>query len=269
MREGAADIPGASGTAFPSIGNESAAQSLSADGCLMLKAQSLSPVFSSSILSNLIELIDPTSCRITHVYFLHHEHRRTSACRLRASWKGQEATQTGDGLHNRQSTSGPEIPTPTLSLSFRCHVRRVHWHLSIPLLRLLRHPSCKHPNKTSDVHYHCSGFQSRPASLHQLVLRLLLGRQRLGVLSHLWRALQPCRHAGNVSRRGVAIHTRRASRRIPDPRCHCSDRGRQRAISRAAGRPDRAEDRHFDHPGSLHRDVPYRSTGLHHLHACG
>lgn len=218
------------------------------------------PVFSSSILSDFIALTP---------YILHHEHRRTSYCRLRASRKRQEAAQAGDRINNRQPTPHPQIPTQALPVSLRCHVRRVHRYFSVPLLRFLRHPSRKHPSGTSDVHHRCPGFQSSPTPVHQPVLRLLSGRQCLGIFPHLRRSLQSCRHAGNVSRRSIALYTRCASHGVTNPRCHFSGRSRQRAVSRTTGRPDRFEDRHIHHPGSLHRDVPHRRASLHHLHARG
>ena len=79
------------GTVFPCRGNSFLAQSFPVQ--YFLKAQSVFPLFSSNILGNFIK---PTDCRITKTYNLHHEYRRASTWRLRASWKGQEATQAGD-----------------------------------------------------------------------------------------------------------------------------------------------------------------------------
>lgn len=146
-------------------------------------------------------------------------------------------------------------------------MRRVHRYLPLPLLCFFWHSGRKHPDCTPNGHYYRSGFQSSPAPIHQSILWLLPSCQRLGVLSHLGGALQSCRHAGNVSCWRIDIYTWYPSHRIADPRRHYSSRGRQRAVSRTPRRPYSAEDRHFHHPRSLHRDVPHRPTSLHNLHA--
>ena len=139
---------------------------------------------------------------------------------------------------------------------------------TVPLLRLLRHPRSQHPIRrlVQPHHWRRPRFLPASPSIHLPRLRLLPHGQRLDLLPHIWRSLQPRRYLRDAF---DEIHVSVSSGVAPhgaDGRQHLREFPRERHVSDAVECADDAECGYECGEGGVHRGGVDGGIGVYDFH---
>ena len=136
----------------------------------------------------------------------------------------------------------------------------------LQLLRLRRHSNRQYSSFRHRQlrHHHSTRPQRRRHPLHLPLLCSFTCLDSLDILPHLRRAIQSSSHTRSHPHRRSPTHPRSFTRPRSTSRCHLLRLRRQIPLPRPPRRQHLPVRWHNAYPRRLHRNVPYRPTGLHH-----